>query len=165
MYSSFVKKGMRSVVSGAALLMASVAWGQSTMPIPRAHIYPDVQAAHTDIQAALVKARKEHKRVILDFGGDWCPDCQVLNIYFHQSPNKELVDKHYVLVDVNIGHEDANLDVARRYGVPMPHGVPALVVVDPSGKVIYAQNKEFSDMRNMQSSDLTTFLEAWKPQH
>ena len=172
MYRGLVKKGMRSAVGGAVLLMAAItwgqsatAWGQAATPIPHAHIYPDVQAAHTDIQAALAKARKEHKRVILDFGGDWCPDCQVLNIYFHQSPNKELVDKHYVLVDVNIGHEDANLDVARRYGVPMPHGVPALVVVDPSGKVLYAQNKEFSDMRNLQSSDLTTFLEAWKPRH
>ena len=45
----------------------------------------------------------------------------------------------------------------------MPHGVPALVVVGKDGKVLYAQNKEFSDMRNLKSSDLTTFLEAWKP--
>ena len=122
-------------------------------------------ASRLTVCAALKQAKAEHKRVIVDFGGDWCPDCQVLDIYFHQSPNKELVDKHYVLVDVNIGHEDANLDVAKRYGVPMPHGVPALVMVDPSGKVLYAQNKEFSDMRNLQSSDLTTFLEAWKPRH
>jgi thiol:disulfide interchange protein len=146
----------------AAGPMATVATAQAN-PIPHAHIYPDVAMAKTDIQAALVKARHEHKRVILDFGGDWCPDCQVLNIYFHQSPNKELLEKNYVLVDVNIGHEDANLDVAKRYGVPMPHGVPALVVVGGDGKVVYAQNKEFSDMRNLQSSDLTTFLEAWKP--
>ena len=168
MYRRLAGNGMRVVAAsvvlaaGAAMAGAPMAAAQSA-PIPHAHIYPDVEAAHTDIQAALAKARKEHKRVLLDFGGDWCPDCQVLNIYFHQSPNKELVDKHYVLVDVNIGHEDANLDVARRYGVPMPHGVPALVVVDPSGKVVYAQNKEFSNMRTMQSSDLTTFLEAWKP--
>jgi thiol:disulfide interchange protein len=140
-----------------------MAVAQAGNPIPRAHIYPDVAVAKSDIQAALVKARLEHKRVILDFGGDWCGDCQVLNYYMHQSPNKELLEKNYVLVDVNIGHEDANLDVATKYGVPMPHGVPALVVVDRAGKVVYAQNKEFSDMRNMQSSDVTTFLEAWKP--
>ena len=118
--------------------------------------------AKTDIQAALVKARHEHKRVLLDFGGDWCPDCQVLNIYFHQSPNKELLEKNFVLVDVNIGHEDANLDVAKNYGVPMPHGVPALVVVGRDGKVLYAQNKEFSDMRNMQPQSVTDFLNKWK---
>ena len=150
------------LAAGAAIAGGARATGQSN-PIPHAHIYPDVAEAKSEIQAALAKARAEHKRVLLDFGGDWCPDCQVLNIYFHQSPNKELVDKDYVLVDVNIGHEDANLEVAKRYGVPMPHGVPALVVVDPSDKVVYAQNKEFSNMRTLQSSDLTTFLEAWKP--
>ena len=104
--------GMRVVAASAVLAigammaagpMATVATAQAN-PIPHAHIYPDVAMAKTDIQAALLKARREHKRVILDFGGDWCPDCQVLNIYFHQSPNKELLEKNYVLVDVNIGH-------------------------------------------------------------
>ena len=173
MYRGLVKKGMRSAVGGAVLLMAAItwgqsatAWGQATAPIPHAHIYPDVQAAHTDIQAALAKARKEHKRVILDFGGDWCPDCQVLNIYFHQSPNKELLEKYYVLVDVNIGHIDQNIDIGDKYGVVLKKGVPAMAVLRPDGTVVYGQkNGEFENMRNMQSSDLTTFLEAWKPQH
>jgi hypothetical protein len=87
----------------------------------------------------------------------------VLNIYFHQSPNTELMAKHFILVDVNIGHEDANLDIASKYGVPMPHGVPALVVLDGDGKVLYSQKNEFSDMRHMESSALTEFLNKWKP--
>jgi thiol:disulfide interchange protein len=130
-------------------------------PIPHAHIYPEVEAAHSDIQAALAKARSEHKRVVLDFGGDWCGDCQVLNIYFHQSPNAELLDKNFVLVDVNIGRMDQNLDIAHRYGVPV-QGVPALAVLSPSGKVIYSQNKEFEDMRNMDPQSVTEFLNKWK---
>ena len=151
-----------AVLAAGAVIAGGVrATGQSN-PIPHAHIFPDVAQAKTDIQAALVKARREHKRVLLDFGGDWCPDCQVLNIYFHQSPNAELLEKNFVLVDVNIGHEDANLEVAKRYGVPMPHGVPALVVVGRDGNVVYAQNKEFSDMRNLQASALTEFLNKWK---
>ena len=168
MYRRLAENGMRVVAASAVLavgaMMATpmVASAQSN-PIPRAHIYPDVGVAKTDIQAALAKARREHKRVILDFGGDWCPDCQVLNIYFHQSPNAELLEKNFVLVDVNIGHEDANLDVAKNYGVPMPHGVPALVVVGGNGKVLYSQNKEFSDMRHMEAQSVTDFLNKWKP--
>jgi thiol:disulfide interchange protein len=167
MRRGLVKNGMTAGVVAGALLMGggsvlagAVAIAQSA-PIPHAHIYPDVQAAHSEIQAALAKARREHKRVILDFGGDWCPDCQVLNIYFHQSPNAELLEKHFVLVDVNIGHMDQNLDVAHKYGVPVK-GVPALAVVDPSGKVIYAQTKEFADMRNMDPKSVTEFLNKWK---
>lgn len=141
-------------------MLAVPAFPQMTS-YPHAHIYPDVGAAQSDVQTALVEARRTHKRVILDFGGDWCPDCQVLNIYFNQSPNRELLDKYFIRVNVNIGHEDANLDLAHHYGVPV-QGVPALAVLDDHGKVIYAQNKEFSDMRHMQPSDLTAFLEKWK---
>jgi len=54
---------------------------------PNKHIYPDVSQAQPDVNAALKLARRTHKRIILDFGADWCGDCQVLDIYFHQSPN------------------------------------------------------------------------------
>jgi thiol:disulfide interchange protein len=125
------------------------------------HIYPETEEATADVKAALAKAHREHKRVLLDFGGDWCPDCQVLDIYFHQSPNAELLAKNFVKVNVNIGHEDANLELAHRYGVPV-HGVPALAVLDRNGKVLYAQDKEFSDMRYMQPGAVTDFLNKWK---
>jgi thiol:disulfide interchange protein len=131
-------------------------------PYPKAHIYPTVEEAQNDIKTGLAEARQQHKRIILDFGGDWCPDCQVLNIYFNQSPNHELLEKNFVRVNVNIGRMDANLDLAHKYGVPIT-GVPALAVLDDHGKVLYAQAKEFSDMRHLQSTDLTEFLNKWKP--
>jgi len=149
------------VAVGMALGLSA---GVQAQVVPgHAHIYPTVDAAQADIHAALVEARRTHKRVLLDFGGDWCPDCQVLNIYFHQNPNAELLEKNFILVDVNIGHEDANLEIASKYGVAMPHGVPALVVLDDNGKVLYSQNKEFSNMRNMQATSVTEFLNKWKP--
>ena len=171
MYRRLAGNGMRIVAASAVLAAATVMAGApravaQSAPIPHAHIFPDVQAAHTDIQAALAKARAEHKRVLLDFGGDWCGDCQGLNYYMHQSPNKELLEKYYVLVDVNIGHIDQNIDLGDKYGVVLKKGVPAMAVLRPDGTVVYGQkNGEFENMRNMQSSDLTTFLETWKPQH
>ena len=152
---------LAAAVVGSSLALA--AGGQITgQPYPHAHVYPEVSQAQSDVQTALVEARQTHKRVILDFGGDWCPDCQVLNLYFGQSPNRELVDKYFVRVNVNIGHEDANLELAHKYGVPV-QGVPALAVLDDHGKLLYAQNKEFASMRHMQPSDLTQFLNKWKP--
>jgi thiol:disulfide interchange protein len=128
---------------------------------PSKHIYPEISAAKAEVAAALKQAKLQHKRVILDFGGDWCGDCQVLDIYFHQSPNKEIVDKHFIEVKVNIGQEDANLDIAHKYGVPIT-GVPALAVIDGNGRVVVHQDKEFSDMRYMKSQSLTDFLNKWK---
>jgi thiol:disulfide interchange protein len=155
------KLRMGLVAVGMALVLSVGAQGQI---VPgHAHIYPTIDAAEGDIHAALVEAHRTHKRVILDFGGDWCGDCQVLNIYFHQSPNAELLQKNFVLVDVNIGHFDANLEIAHKYGVPVTKGVPALSVLDDHGKVVYAQTNEFADMRNMQPTSVTEFLNKWKP--
>jgi thiol:disulfide interchange protein len=131
-------------------------------PFVPKHIYSETADPNADIAAGLARAKSEHKRVIVDFGGDWCGDCQVLDIYFHQPANEKLLAKNYVLVHVWIGHIDTNLDVPEKYGVAIHKGVPALAVLKPDGKVVYAQQGQFSDMRHMESSSVTEFLEKWK---
>ena len=159
---SFLAAARVVVALGAVGLVALPMVAQdATVGIERKHIFPDVGDAQKDIDAALATARRTHKRVILDFGGDWCGDCQVLNIYFHRAPNEAILDRHFILVEVNIGRMDSNLDIAHKYGVPI-HGVPALAVVDGHGKVIYSQDKEFADMRHMDPSSVTEFLNKWK---
>jgi thiol:disulfide interchange protein len=126
-------------------------------------IYPEGAQAKADIAAALAKATKEKKRVLLDFGGNWCGDCQVLQIYFHDAANRNLLESNYVLVPVNIGQYDQNMDIAAQYGVPVDKGVPALAVLDAAGHVVYSQrNHEFSAMRTMDSASVTAFLLQWK---
>jgi thiol:disulfide interchange protein len=126
-------------------------------------IYSDTANPHHDIQQALAQAKREHKRVILDFGGNWCGDCQVLDIYFHQEPNLSLLERNFVLVRVNVGHYDKNMDVAAKYQIPVDHGVPALAVIDANGRLLYGQRKgEFKSMRKMDPQSVTEFLNEWK---
>ena len=93
-------------------------------PAVKKHLYSAEADPKADIAAALKQARLEHKRVILDFGGDWCGDCQVLDIYFHQPPNAELLDKNFLVVHVYIGHLDKNLDITEKYNVPLKRAFP-----------------------------------------
>ncbi len=127
-------------------------------------IYSDTADAHAEIQSALATAAREHKRVILDFGGNWCGDCQVLDLYFHDPANAGLLNTNYVLVHVNIGRYDRNTDLAEKYQVPLKKGVPGLAVLDAHGRVIYSQkNGEFEAIRKMESTSVTDFLMKWKP--
>jgi thioredoxin 1 len=153
-------KPLRFFALGALLALAV---GQAR-PAGR-DIYPEPTQARADIAAALKTAAATHRRVLIDFGGNWCGDCQVLNIYFHNDANRDLLEKNFVLVDVNIGRMDTNLDIARQYGVPIEKGVPALAVLSPEGKLLYSQTGgEFEDMRHMESSSVTSFLVQWRPQ-
>jgi thiol:disulfide interchange protein len=127
-------------------------------------IYPDPAQARTDLTAALKTAAATHKRILLDFGGNWCGDCQVLNIYFHAPANRAILDANFVLVHINIGTMNANLALAKKYEVPIEKGVPALAVLSEKGTLLYSQKGgEFEAMRSMQSSSVTSFLAQWKP--
>ena len=100
---------------------------------------------------------------LIVYGTDWCGDCQVLDIYFHQPPNLELLDKNFVLVHVDIGRFDKNLDIPEKYNIPLKKGVPALAVLDADGKLLYSQQAaEFGDMRYMYATSVTDFLNRWK---
>jgi len=127
-------------------------------------IYPDPTQAKVDLAAVLKEAETSHKRMILDFGGNWCGDCQVLDIYFHNDRNRPILDANYVLVHVNVGHMDENMDIAQRFGVPLDKGVPALAVLTEKGKLLYSQQSgQFEKMRHMEPSAVTQFLVQWKP--
>ncbi len=127
-------------------------------------IYPDPGQAKADVAAALKTAAATHKRILLDFGGNWCGDCQVLDIYFHDPANLPILQANFVLVDINIGRMDENVALAKKYGVPLEKGVPALAVLSEDGKLLYSQKSgEFEAMRHMQSSSVTSFLVQWKP--
>lgn len=129
-----------------------------------ANIFSDTADAKAEIRSAILQAKDEHKNVILDFGGNWCPDCQLLNIYFHDPGNAALLARNYIKVDVNVGEYDKNLDLVRKYGIPLNKGVPALAVLDGSGREIYVQkNAEFEKMHQLDSTSVTAFLEKWKP--
>ena len=156
----YLLKPIKLFVAIALFALATV----NARPAER-EIYPAPAQARADLAAALKTAAAGHKRVILDFGGNWCPDCQALDVYFHDATNAPILETNFVLVHVNVGRIDANLDLAELYGIPLKKGVPALAVLSESGKLLYSQKSgEFEAMRRMQSSAVTEFLNRWKPE-
>jgi len=101
------------------------------------NLYSVTADSAREIDTAERVARHDHKRILLDFGGNWCGDCQVLDFYYHQAPNAEILAKYYVVVHIDIGHIDHNLNIAAEYHVPISKGVPALAVLDVNGGLAY----------------------------
>jgi thioredoxin 1 len=152
-----------SWISGTLTLLVAFAFYANPARCAERDIYPAPEQAKVDLAAALEASAATHKRVILDFGGNWCPDCRVLDLYFHDPANKPLLDANYILVHVNIGRMNENVDIAERYQIPLRKGVPALAVLSERGELLYSQRTgEFEAMRGMQSSAVTEFLVRWK---
>ncbi|HET6145589.1 MAG TPA: thioredoxin family protein, partial [Candidatus Acidoferrales bacterium] len=118
-----------------------------TLPEPlksNTQLYPPPEEAQPEISSALSAAAKQHKRVILVFGGNWCYDCHVLDTTFHSKAFAPIVNANYIVVHVNVGNYDVNLDLAKKYEIPLNKGVPSLAILDPDGTLLVSQkNGEF----------------------
>jgi thioredoxin 1 len=144
-------------------IAAGLALAVGTARSATREVYPDPAKSRSDLAAALKAAPAEHKRVLLDFGGNWCGDCQVLDIYFHDPVNRPILLSNFILVDINVGRYEVNLDLARKYHIPLDKGVPALAVLSENGRLLYSQETgQFAPMRKMESSAVTKFLVQWR---
>lgn len=152
---------------GKPLIVATQRTNLSRLPQPvesQPNLYPDPAEAHTDIGLALSVAAREHRRVLLDFGGNWCYDCHVLDTTFHYPDVAKLLDPYYVLVHINIGEYDKNLDLAEKYQIPLKRGVPSLAVLDSKGALLVSQkNGDFENTTKIGLKDVEQFLQTWKP--
>ncbi len=129
-------------------------------------LYPVDADASKEIDDALTRAVRESKRVMLIFGGNWCYDCHVLDQALHEGAAGKIVKESFLLVHVDIGEADKNLDLVRKYKIPLEKGVPAVVILNGSGGLLYSSSDgEFEAARKMMKKDLVAFLERWKTGH
>src|SRR5579859_81793 len=166
---------MRNTISRTLVLSlmvgsigATLASGQGKQGLPapteRRVIYPENVDAKAEIAEALANAAKTHRRVILVFGGNWCYDCHALDAAFRSAEIAPIVNKNFVVVHVNIGEYDKNLDLADKYDVPLKKGVPASAVLGSDGTLLYSQKQgEFESAKRISKEDVVAFLEKWKP--
>ena len=126
-------------------------------------LYPADADARKEIEDTLKQAVTEKKRVLLVFGANWCYDCHVLDRALHEGPAGKVVKESFLLVHVDIGEANKNLDLTKKYKVPLDKGVPAVAILGSDGDLLYSSGDgEFEAARKMMKKDLVAFLQQWK---
>jgi hypothetical protein len=82
----------------------------------------------------------------------------------HKPELARLIAHDFVVVKIDVGRYDKNMDLEKKYGMPVNKGIPALAVLDPHGRLLYAQSQgQFANARAMPYHDFAAFFEKWKP--
>src|SRR5258708_39457294 len=77
--------------------------GNAPPPSPLARPYDEAADARAELDRALAWAKAAGRRVLVDFGGNWCPDCRVLGSVLALEPVRRFVDARYVVVARHVG--------------------------------------------------------------
>jgi thioredoxin len=146
------------------LAVCALALGAAVAAAATRPIYDEHADARHDVAAATSQAAKAGRNVVLVFGANWCPDCRALDAQMHEPALARLIARDFVVVTIDVGRFDKNLDIGKKYGVPISKGIPAIAVLNPQGKLLYAQSQgQFANARAMPYHDFAEFFEKWKP--
>ena len=122
--------------------------------------YNESADARADIQQALVKSANEQKPTVIIFGANWCPDCRALNDHITAGPNAAQIASEYIIVKVNIGNFDTNLDISDDYGNPIQGGIPGAALLSPDGTLVYSTKPgELATARQSSEDGFYTWLQ------
>jgi len=141
---------------------AAPASAQAAGPRPGQQLYDPNADARAQINAALAQSRTDHRLVLLDFGADWCLDCWILERLYQTPQVAGYLDEHFRIVRIDVGQFDRNLPVVNKYGKPIEGGVPAVVVLAPTGQVVATtRDGSLEAARRLLPDDLRRMLEQW----
>jgi thiol:disulfide interchange protein len=134
---------------------------------PKAPEPPDPDDGSRLICDALTEAKRDHKRVLVQFGAQGCTWCHVLQKLFESDTNlaaKLKSDFVYVNIDVTRGR---NKYVDELYGHVTSKGVPVIIVLDAEGKEIYSEGYRLVEGRHpgetyhISPETMLNFLKEW----
>ncbi len=145
-------------MAAAPVLAPTVPPGKAT---PVAHPYDETADAHAAVAAAFAAARASGHKVLLDFGGNWCPDCRMLAGVLDMPQVRVWSAQHFETVYIDVGRFTKNKDIAEHYGVRLT-AAPTVLVVTADGTVLN-RNDVFAlaDARTMSAQAVVTLLASW----
>jgi len=130
----------------------------------RASIYDTSKSGQELIAAALGRAQRDHKHILIEWGGNWCGWCHKLHdLFTHNEQVRAVLSSEFELVLVD---STQNSKLMQHYGGDdRQFSFPHLTVLDSEGHVLTNQNTEPLEQGNGHSPEaVTDFLRKWMPQ-
>lgn len=167
---------MKTSIAVAAFALAGIVSAQAEVPAPKPSIatlaqlpvvttrpYDEKADADAAVAAAFERARRSKKLVLIDLGGNWCPDCIVLANFLELPEIKAFAGRHYEIVAVDVGRFDRNLQIQARFGfTERLKGVPTILVAKPDGTLVNRDTVFVAtSARKMTPESLSQYLARW----
>lgn len=147
-------------IAKAAVPAPDASQVELVQPLPKP--YDESLKAGEAVDQALARARLSGKRVLIEFGGNWCPDCRVLGAVLSSPRLTPFVDRYFEQVAVDVGRFDKNLDIPARFGIAKLTAVPTVLVLSPDGGVLNPDEiLSLGDARTMTPQAIADWLSRW----
>ena len=110
----------------------------------------------------LKQIQNNNKKLVLLFGAEWCGDCKALEMHLANSTVFTALKNSFLFQKVDVGRFDKNILFNNKFQDPIDGGIPAIVIIDKSEKILISTNSGyFSNARKMSASEVLKFFKKY----
>ena len=132
-----------------------------TLKLPLPLPYNGEEYSAEQINNFLDETLQQSKQPILIFGGNWCPDCRILDGTLQLPTIKKFMNKNYNIMHIDIGRYDKNMELISYFGIPKEKGVPRVLVFDKNKIIINKKStKEWTTARDRRKQEVFDYFQG-----
>ncbi len=100
------------------------------------------------------------KQPVVIFGGNWCPDCRILDGTLKMPSIESFMSEHFEIMHIDVGRYDKNMELMDYFGVAREKGVPRVIVFDKEMNILNSSStKEWTTVRDRKMQDVFDYFQ------
>ena len=129
---------------------------KTPLPLP----YNGVIYKESEVNIFIENTIKDSKQPIVIFGGNWCPDCRILDGTLRMPSIKSFLELHYRILHIDVGRYDINMSLMDYFGIAKEKGVPRVLVFDMDKKIVNSSTtKEWTTARDRKEQEIFNYFQ------
>ena len=102
------------------------------------------------------------KQPVVIFGGNWCPDCRILEGTLAMPTIKKFLQQHYQVMHIDIGRYDRNMDLMEHLNIESKKGVPRVVILDLEKNIVNSStSSEWTTARDRKQQEIYNYFQKF----
>ena len=102
------------------------------------------------------------KQPVVIFGGNWCPDCRILEGTLAMPTIKKFLQQHYQVMHIDIGRYDRNMDLMEHLNIESKKGVPRVVILDLEKNIMNSStSSEWTTARDRKQQEIYNYFQKF----
>ena len=102
------------------------------------------------------------KQPVVIFGGNWCPDCRILEGTLAMPTIKKFLQQHYQIMHIDIGRYDRNMELMNHLNIEPKKGVPRVVILDFKKNIVNSStSSEWTTARDRKEQEIYDYFQKF----
>ena len=128
------------------------------LPLP----YNNKNISSEQLDSFIDEAINKKLQPVIIFGGNWCPDCRILDGTLELPTIEKFLNKHYKIMHIDIGRYDKNMELMSHLKIEQKKGVPRVVIFNFEKKILNSStSSEWTTARDRKQQEIFNYFQKY----